>query len=328
MPARDPSRSPPVKPLRLGVSACLLGREVRYDGQHKRDAFLVDELGPFVEFVAVCPEVEVGMPIPRETLRLVRADAAPRLKTTKTGEDWTARMNAFARRRIKLLAEDDLSGYVFKKDSPSCGVWRVKTHDENDPSAVQRDGQGLFAAALMAAFPHLPVEDEGRLRDPRLRDNFIERLFAHRRLQSLWESSWTQRTLIEFHTANKMALLAHDEPAYRRLGRLVAEGKKLPRGDLRAAYEAGFMTALTKVATPGRHANVLTHMLGHFSDRLDPRARQEILGLIEDHRRGLVPLVVPLTLLRHYVKLLDVTYLAGQVYLDPHPKELMLRNHV
>jgi uncharacterized protein YbgA (DUF1722 family)/uncharacterized protein YbbK (DUF523 family) len=321
---------PLVKPLRVGVSACLLGREVRFDGQHKRDAFLVDELGPFVEFVPVCPEVEVGMTTPRETLRLVRSgeDAGPRLRTTRTEDDWTARMNSFARRRIKLLATEDLSGYVFKKDSPSCGVWRVKTYGEGAGEAVERDGRGLFAAALVDAFPHLPVEEEGRLRDPKLRENFIERLFAHRRLQSLWEPAWTQRTLIAFHTAHKMALLAHDEPAYRRLGRLVAEGKKLARGTLRAQYEAGFMSALTKLATPGRHANVMTHMLGHFSDRLDPRARAEILTLIEDHRNGLVPLVVPLTLLRHYVKLLDVAYLAGQVYLDPHPKELMLRNHV
>ena len=319
-----------MKPLRVGVSSCLLGNEVRFDGQHKRDAFLVEDLGPFVEFVPVCPEVEVGMTTPRETLRLVRSDpdAGPRLRTTRTEDDWTARMNSFARRRIKLLVAEELSGYVFKKDSPSCGVWRVKTYGEGEGEAVERDGRGLFAAALLDAFPHLPVEEEGRLRDPKLRENFIERLFAHRRLQSLWEPTWTQRSLIEFHTAHKMALLAHDEPAYRHLGRLVAEGKKLPRGALRSQYEAGFMAALGKVATPGRHANVMTHMLGHFSDRLDPRARGEILTLIEDHRNGLVPLVVPLTLLRHYVKLLDVTYLAGQVYLDPHPKELMLRNQV
>ena len=321
------------KPLRVGVSACLLGREVRYDGQHKRDIFLVEQLGPFVEFVPVCPEVEVGMSIPRETLRLVRPagggeEDGLRLQTTAKREDWTDRMNAFARGRVKQLAGEDLSGYVFKKDSPSCGVWRVKTYSEGDASAVKRDGQGLFAAALTAAFPNLPVEEEGRLNDARLRENFIERLFAYRRLQTLWEENWTQGKLVTFHTAHKMALLAHDEPTYRRLGRLVALGKTLPRGELREQYEAGFMAALTKVATPGRHANVLTHMLGHFSDRLDAPARQELLGLIEDHRRGLVPLVVPLTLLRHHVRRLDVAYLSGQVYLDPHPKELMLRNHV
>ncbi|HEX2660731.1 MAG TPA: DUF523 and DUF1722 domain-containing protein, partial [Polyangia bacterium] len=309
-------------PLRVGVSACLLGREVRYDGQHKRDAFLVDQLGPFVEFVPVCPEVEVGMPIPRETLHLVRVEKDVRLRTTATREDWTARMNTFSRRRVKQLAGEGLSGYVFKKNSPSCGVWRVKTYGDGNPSAVERSGQGLFAAALTEAFPHLPVEEEGRLTDPRLRENFIERLFAYRRLQTLWEGPWTQGKLVAFHTAHKMALLAHDEPTYRKLGRLVAQGKDLARGELRAQYEAGFMGALTKLATPGRHANVLTHMLGHFSDQLDPPARQELLELIEDHRRGLVPLIVPLTLLRHHVKRLNVEYLAGQVYLDPHPKEL------
>jgi uncharacterized protein YbgA (DUF1722 family)/uncharacterized protein YbbK (DUF523 family) len=335
-------------PIRIGVSACLLGREVRFDGQHKRDSFLVDELGPFVEFVPVCPEVEVGMPIPRETLRLVRGDAgsAPsHLVGTSSGEDWTSRMTEFSRRRVKQLARLDLSGYVLKKDSPSCGLLRVKRYPAPDAGALstegsngkgtatkapppQRDGQGLFAAQLQEQLPHLPIEEEGRLCDPRLRENFIERVFAYRRLQTLWRTRWTQRTLIDFHTAHKMALLAHDEAGYRQLGRLVAHGKSLPREELRYRYESGFMTALNKLATPGRQVNVLTHMLGHFSEQLEATARTEILEVIEDHRRGIVPLIVPLTLIRHYVRLLKVEYLSGQTYLDPHPRELMLRNRV
>jgi len=317
-------------PLRLGVSACLLGQPVRFDGQHKRDGFLVDELGPFVTFVPVCPEVEVSMTVPRETLRLVRAGEAARL-VARSGEDWTARMTAYARARVAALAREELSGYVLKKDSPSCGLERVKRYDESEagvPPNVARDGQGLFAAELRRAFPHLPVEEEGRLQDAKLRDNFIERLFAYHRLRALWASRWTQRSLVEFHTREKMALLAHDEPGYRRLGRLVATGKTLPREALRARYEAGFMEALGKLATPARHVNVLTHMFGHFSAELSAEARQEVLSVIEDHRKGLVPLVVPLTLLRHYVRLLKVDYLAGQTYLEPHPKELMLRNRV
>ena len=333
--------------LRIGVSACLLGREVRFDGQHKRDSFLVDDLGPFVEFVAVCPEVEVGMTIPRETLRLVRGDKNPtdtNLIAPRSGDDWTSRMTAFSRHRVKLLAREQLSCYVLKKDSPSCGLLRVKRYAAPDAAAPDaetpgtkspgantppaRDGQGLFAAELQRAFPHLPIEEEGRLCDPKLRENFIERIFAYHRLQNLWATRWTQRSLIDFHTTHKMALLAHDEPGYRQLGRLVAQGKSLPRQDLRDRYESGFMTALTKLATPGRHVNVMTHMLGHFSERLEPTARNEILGVLEDHRRGIVPLIVPLTLIRHYVRLLKVDYLLGQTYLDPHPKELMLRNRV
>jgi uncharacterized protein YbgA (DUF1722 family)/uncharacterized protein YbbK (DUF523 family) len=325
----------------------LVGREVRFDGQHKRDSFLVDELGPFVEFVEVCPEVEAGMGIPRETLRLIRVGergkpgaarsatatttTTTRLVAVRSGEDWTARMTAYADKRVKLLARERLSGYVLKKDSPSCGLVRVKRYDAPDagsPPHAERDGQGLFAMALQRALPNLPIEEEGRLNDARLRENFIERIFAYHRLRTLWATRWTLRSLIAFHTTHKMALLAHDEPGYRRLGRLVALGKSLAREELREQYEAGFMTALGKLATPGRHANVLTHMFGHFSDKLDPSARREILAVIEDHRRGLIPLIVPLTLLRHYVRLLNVSYLSDQTYLDPHPKELMLRNRV
>lgn len=321
-------------PLRIGVSSCLVGRPVRFDGQHKRDSFLVDELGPFVTFVPVCPEVEVGMPVPRETLRLIRG-AGRRAEETRmvsrSGEDWTARMTAWAKDRVAALARAELSGYVLKKDSPSCGVWRVKRYDEGEPEAgghPQRDGQGLFAAELQRALPHLPVEEEGRLCDAKLRDNFIERVFAYHRLCALWSSRWSMKSLVDFHTREKMALLAHDEPGYRRLGRLVAGGKALLRDELRARYQAGFMEALGKLATPARHVNVLMHMFGHFSGRLSPEARQEVLTVIDDHRNGLVPLVVPLTLLRHYVRLLKVAYLSEQTYLDPHPKELMLRNRV
>ena len=315
--------------LRIGVSACLLGREVRFDGQHKRDAFLVDALGPFVEFVPVCPEVEVGMSIPREPVRLVGAARGPHMLGQRSGDDWTARMTAFSERRVDALARESLSGYVLKKDSPSCGLSRVKLYPSKAPDAApDRVGQGLFAAALTRAFPHLPIEEEGRLNDAHLRESFIERVFAYRRLQGLWATRWTLRSLIAFHTANKMSLLSHDEPGYRRLGRLVATAKSFPRAELRERYQAGFMTALEKLATPGGHVNVMTHMLGHFSDRLEPLARQELLGVVEDYRRGLVPLIAPLTLVRHYVRTLNVEYLLGQTYLDPHPKELMLRNRV
>jgi uncharacterized protein YbgA (DUF1722 family)/uncharacterized protein YbbK (DUF523 family) len=314
--------------IRIGVSACLLGDEVRYDGGHKRDAFLTDVLGPFVEWVKVCPEVEVGMGTPRESIRLVDEHGRIRLLTVKTGVDHTASMTAYAAKRTAALADEDLCGYVLKKDSPSCGMTRVKVYSGNKGQPGTRTGVGLFAHALLARFPHLPVEEEGRLTDPRLRENFIERVFAYRRLRDLFESRWTVGDLVRFHTAHKLVLLAHATQAYTRLGRLVASAKGMDRADLRSQYVAGFMDALNGIATPKRHTNVLQHMAGYFKTALDTASRAELQAAIEDYRLGLVPLIVPVTLLRHHVRVHDVQYLAGQVYLAPHPKELMLRNHV
>jgi uncharacterized protein YbgA (DUF1722 family)/uncharacterized protein YbbK (DUF523 family) len=321
----SPQRRPHAR-IRLGVSACLLGDEVRYDGGHKRDTFLTTVLGPLVEWVKVCPEVEAGLGTPRESIRLVDEGGRLRLLTVKTGVDHTARLAAYADRRTAALEAEDLSGYVLKKDSPSCGMTRVKVYSGAGPGT--RTGVGVFARALMERFPHLPVEEEGRLQDPRLRENFIERVFAYRRLRDLFASRWIVGDLVRFHTAHKLVLLAHSTDAYTRLGRLVAAAKSADRASLREGYSAGFMDALSAMATTRRHTNVLQHMAGYFKKTLDAASRAELQAMIEDYRRGLVPLVVPVTLLRHYVRLHDVAYLAGQAYLDPHPRELMLRNHV
>jgi uncharacterized protein YbgA (DUF1722 family)/uncharacterized protein YbbK (DUF523 family) len=312
-------------PIRVGISACLLGREVRWDGGHKRDRFLTDTLGPFVEWVPVCPEVEVGMGIPREPVRLVRRGAEIRLLAERSGTDHTRAMRAWARRRLRELERLELSGWVLKKDSPSCGMERVRVHAGG---GVARTGRGLFAEELMRAFTALPVEEEGRLNDPALRENFVERVFAYRRLQSFFGRRWTLGGLVAFHTAHKLQLLAHSPAVHRALGALVAGAKRRPRSEVRARYETGFMQALSHLATPRRHVNVLHHALGWLRPHLRPEARAELLGLISDYGAGLVPLVVPVTLLRHHVREHDVAYLAGQVYLEPHPKELMLRNHV
>jgi uncharacterized protein YbgA (DUF1722 family)/uncharacterized protein YbbK (DUF523 family) len=299
---------------------------VRFDGGHKRDAFLMDVLGPHVEWVRVCPEVEVGMGTPRETLRLVRQVGRLRMMTTRTGVDHTEAMEAWARTRVEALSFEDLSGYVLKKDSPSCGMARVKVYGRSGMPA--RDGRGLFADALLRRFPNLPVEEEGRLTDPRLRENFIERVFAYRRLKGLFRGRWTTAQLVAFHTAHKMTLLAHSTSSYAALGQLVAGASAIPRQELRANYESLFMRTLGAVATPRRHANVLMHMAGHLKKRLDDASKRELLVAINEYRRELVPLVVPLTLIRHYVRAFDVSKLAGQTYLEPHPRELMLRNHV
>jgi uncharacterized protein YbgA (DUF1722 family)/uncharacterized protein YbbK (DUF523 family) len=312
--------------IRIGISACLLGQEVRFDGGHKRDQFLTTVLAPHVEFVPVCPEVEMGLGTPRETLRLVRQGGGLRMITTRTGVDHTDAMNRWASKRLAVLEKEDLSGYVLKKDSPSCGMERVKTYGDGGPPA--RDGRGLFAAALLERMPLLPVEEEGRLSDATLRENFIERVFAYRRLRDLFASRWTTGALVRFHTAHKMSLLAHSTTAYNELGRLVAGAAQLPRAEIRRAYESLFMRTLTIPATRARHTNVLQHMAGHFKKLLDDEGRRELAETIEEYRRGMVPLVVPLTLIRHHVRRLKVPYLAGQIYLEPHPRELMLRNHV
>lgn len=312
--------------IRLGISSCLLGQEVRFDGGHKKDAFLTGVLAPHVEWVPVCPEVEVGMGTPRETLRLVRTDGAVRMVTTRSAVDWTDRMDAWAAARLDALARQDLDGYVLKKDSPSCGMERVKVYGAGGPGV--RDGRGIFARALRARLPLLPVEEEGRLSDPRLRETFIERVFAYRRLKTLFAGRWSLADIVRFHTAHKMSLLAHSTTKYQEMGRLVAQGSALARADLRARYERLFMETLSLPATTARHTNVLSHMAGHFKDRIDAASRQELAAAIEEYRKGVVPLVVPLTLIAHHVRVHGVDYLAGQVYLQPHPRELMLRNHV
>jgi uncharacterized protein YbgA (DUF1722 family) len=257
---------------------------------------------------------------------LVRAGDEVRLLGNKTGIDRTDSMRSYSDRRTAALANDDLSGYVLKKDSPSCGLERVRIYAASGIPA--RDGRGLYADALIRRFPNLPIEEEGRLNDARLRDNFIERVFAYRRLRSFFTGRWSIGGLVALHTAHKLQLLAHAPRAYAELGRMVAKGSSVARAELRDRYETEFMGALKKIATPARHVNVLQHMAGYFSDRLDPASRRELASVIEDYRAGLVPLIVPITLVRHYVRVLDVSYLKGQVYLEPHPKELMLRNHV
>lgn len=313
-------------PIRVGISACLRGETVRYDGGHKRDAYLVETFGRYVEWVPVCPEVEMGLGTPRDAMRLVRIAGDVRLVVPKTGADHTEILRAYARRRVAELAKEDLCGCILKKGSPSCGMERVRVFDARGVPA--KSGRGLFAETLLAYFPQLPVEEEGRLSDLRLRENFVERVFAYRRLRTLFTGRWKLRDLVAFHTAHKLLLMAHAPKTYESLGRLVARAKALPRSELRGRYEAEFMRTLRELATPRRHVNVLLHILGYFRPHLDEQSRRELLGLIEDYRRGLVPLIVPITLIRHYVRRFDVAYLRGQVYLEPHPKELMLRNHV
>ncbi len=311
----------------IGISSCILGEKVRFDGGHKRDDFLAETLAKFVRFVPVCPEVDIGLGVPRETIRLERGERKEiRLVAPKSGLDHTTTMSRYSDRKARELQGLDLSGYVLKSGSPTCGLFRVRVYDHNN--VPSKTGRGLYAEALTSRLPNLPVEEDGRLRDPRLRENFFERVFAYRRIRNLFRGRWTLGDLVRFHTNEKFLLLAHDRDAYAELGRLVANARGKPRRELAETYESVFMGGLSKIATTRKAANVLQHMAGHLRKVIGQRERAEIATVVDDFRRGLIPLVVPVTLIRHHAHLNDVEYLVGQTFLEPHPKELMLRNHV
>jgi uncharacterized protein YbgA (DUF1722 family)/uncharacterized protein YbbK (DUF523 family) len=313
--------------IRLGVSACLLGEQVRYDGGHKRDLFLLETLGRFVEWVPVCPEVEIGLGIPRESVRLVETDAGVRMIAPKSGKDHTEKMESWAAAHMAQLERARLHGFVLKKDSPSCGLFRVKIRRENG-YAAERNGRGLFARELVARFRFLPVEEEGRLHDMPLRENFIERVFAYQRWLRLLEDDPTPRGLVAFHTVHKLTILSHSPDHYRKLGRLVARAGRSDWAETSERYGETLMEALSVLTTKGRHVNVLQHLAGFVKAAMSRDDREELAAAVADYRAGHVPLVVPLTLLRHHLRGNDaVAWATSQVYLSPYPKELMLRNH-
>jgi len=324
----DPARSRAASDrLCIGVSSCLLGQKVRFDGGHKHDRWVTDVLGSWVEFVPVCPEVEIGLGTPRPTIRLERHGSTVRLICPGDGADHTDAMNAFAEKRTAALARQRLCGYILKKDSPSCGMERVRVYDRGGVPA--RDGRGVFAATLLRRLPTLPVEEEGRLNDPRLRENFVTRIFAHQRWLEMEREGVTRARLFRFHERHKYVLMAHSQAGMRRLGHLLGSAaKRTDTTRLAHEYLEGFTAAMQRVPTPKNHANVLQHIVGYFSAALDPGDRAELAGTIDEYRLGRLPLVVPVTLVRHYVRKHEVPYLLDQVYLSPHPAELMLLNHV
>lgn len=312
--------------IKVGVSACLLGQKVRYDGGHKHDHYITDTLGRFFTFVPVCPEVESGMPTPREAMHLEGDPDSPRLMTRVTRIDKTEQMLSFCREKLAELEHADLCGFIFKKDSPSSGLYRVKVYA--DSGMPVKNGSGLFAAAFARRFPLLPVEEEGRLYDAALRENFIERVFSYRRWQDFLGNAPDSGRLVAFHTGQKLLLMAHSPKHYREMGALVAHGKEINQKELFSRYEELFMTGLALQATAKKNTNVLQHIMGYFKKELSADEKAELQEVISSYHNQLLPLVVPLTLLRHYVKKYDQKYLQGQVYLAPHPAELMLRNHV
>lgn len=312
---------------RVGVSACVLGHAVRFDGGHKRDAFVVDELATCMELVPYCPETAIGLPVPRPPIRLVGEDPArPRAVGVRDPSlDVTERLEAYAATVADGLGEYD--GFVLKKDSPSCGMERVRLYHEGGGAAT-RNTSGVFARVLRERLPNLPMEEEGRLNDPVLRENFVTRVFVHRRWRALTAEPVRARALIDFHTRHKYLVMAHSAAAYQRLGRMLSDLSRERAGATAPAYFTELMQALARRANRKRHYNVLQHIMGYLKTRIDAADKVELADAIERYRREEVPLVVPITLFRHYFRVHPDPYIEQQVYLAPHPDSLRLRNHV
>lgn len=310
--------------LTLGVSGCLLGEKVRFDGGHKRSNFIVTILQDYADFISMCPEVAIGLGIPRPAIHLIGDSSNPRLVDVKDESlDYTQSMRKYSRNAVNDLT--DISGFILKSKSPTCGMERVRVYNKH--GQAQRDGVGLFARELMNTHPLLPVEEEGRLNDPSLRENFITRIFAYRRWQDVVASRMTIAKLVQFHSEHKLLLMAHNVSAYKRLGQLVANHDKLTIASLRDQYADVFMRALSQRTTPKKNTNVLMHLMGYLKKRITADDKQELLDVVEQYRLQRIPLIVPLTLMKHYFRQHPNNYVAQQVYLHPHPDEMMLRNH-
>lgn len=309
----------------IGVSSCLLGNKVRFDKGHKHDRYITGTLSNYFHLHPVCPEVECGLPIPRESMKLVGQAGSPALIGNKTATDYTEQMQSYAREKMAQLEKEDLCGFIFKSKSPSSGMTRVKVYDYNN--VPQANGVGLFAAVFMAHFPLIPVEEEGRLHDPALRENFIENVFVYKRWRDLL-ADFTIHKLINFHTAHKYLLLAHNQKNYRTLGALISQAGTMDPTQLLGQYQVLLMDTMRLKTTTKKHVNVLLHMMGYFKKVLSKDEKEELLEMINNFSNQLVPLIVPITLFNHYVRKYDQGYLKGQIYLNPHPLELKLRNHV
>jgi len=312
--------------IKLGISTCLLGKKVRYDGGHKLDHFLTDTFGQYVDYVPVCPEVECGLGTPREAMRLEGDPENPRLVTTHTQIDLTDRVLKWAKKRVRGLEKENLAGFIFKNRSPSSGMERVKVYNKKGMPLLK--GRGIFAKVFMEHFPRTPAEEDGHLHDPKIRENFIERVFTLKCWRETRKKKKHLAGLIDFHTKNKLLILSHSEKHYRMMDRMVAEGKSRPIKGLFRNYETFLMDALKLKTTFRKNVNVLQHMMGFFKKELTADEKQELLEIIQKYHEGAIPLIVPVTLFNHFVRKYHQPYLEKQTYLNPHPIALKLRNHV
>ena len=309
------------KAINIGISACLVGEKVRFDAGAKTSNFCVNELGKHVQYRAFCPEVAIGLPVPRATIRQIKKDELITVSRPDGSGDVTEALAEYGKRVAKLA--NKFSGYIFCAKSPSCGMERVKVYSADGKSATS-DGIGVFANEIMKANPLLPCEENGRLNDPIIRENFVARVFAYKAWQDMEKSGLTKHKLIQFHSRYKYAVMTHDLVAYKYLGRLLASAD-IPLDEMAKAYIYGLMGALKIKATRKKHANTLQHLQGYFSKKLSANEKQELAQQIHDYRQGLVPLVVPLTLIKHYLLVYPLAYLSQQTYLDPYPAQLKLR---
>jgi uncharacterized protein YbgA (DUF1722 family)/uncharacterized protein YbbK (DUF523 family) len=308
--------------LKIGISACVMGRQVRYDASHKKSVFCTEQLAEFAEFVPVCPEVAVGLPVPRPTIRQIRTeDNLIKVSRPDGSGDVTQALTAFGQQTAK--DNQDLAGFIVCAKSPTCGMERVKVYHHHGKGS-ESNGVGLFTQQLMAANPSLPIEENGRLNDPVIRENFITRIFAYQKWLELQGQGVTKHRLFDFHRAHKYLLMSHHVASYRSLGQLIGQSD-LPLQPLAEQYITGFMAALSHKATRRTHTNTLQHLQGYFKSQLTSQKRQELSHEIDAYRQGLSPLLVPLTLINHHLREFPNAYLSDQVYLNPHPKELKLR---
>lgn len=311
--------------IEIGISSCLLGLQVRHDGSHKRDRFITDILSEHFDFTPFCPEMAIGLGTPRPAIRLLKQGDSIRLVDSKDSAiDYTDKMNRTSAAYCSQV--DGLSGYILKNKSPSCGMERVNLY--NDSNMPHKEGVGLFARQLMDRNPNLPVEEEGRLRDAHVRENFIERVYAYHRWQTMMHQGITINSLMDYHKRHKLMLMAHHEPIYRSLGKLVASTCKDNLDDNAAEYISVFMQAMKKRPTRKKHVNVLQHIMGYLKKHIDSEDKNELLKLFEKYARGEVPLVVPITLLKYHFRKNPKGYINDQFYMRPYPGNLMLRNHV
>ena len=313
-------------PIRIGVSSCLLGERVRFDGGHKRNDFLTEVMGPHVEWVPVCPELEMGLGVPREPIQLERKNGKIRLVSIETRIDHTRTVRRWAMQRLREFDREKLCGYILKSRSPSCGVARVPIRAVN--AALVGYGAGLYAAALAERYGNLPIVEERQLRNPKQRVSFIERVFAYRRLRRLFDKRWKKRDVTEFHTRHRLVLMSHSPRLCRDIGHLVTQVSERPIKEFRRQFESLFMRAMRITLTPGKHTSVLRHMAGYLTDGPGSAQRRELSRLIEDYRRGLEPFSSPLTFIRGLARQFHIECLNNQLYLNPHPKEVVLRDRV
>jgi uncharacterized protein YbbK (DUF523 family)/uncharacterized protein YbgA (DUF1722 family) len=304
--------------IRLGISACLLGEQVRWDGGHKLDPWLADQLGRLAQYYPVCPEVECGFGVPREPFRLVGNPPAARLVTSRTKHDYTERMIRWARRKVRELAKEDLYGFIFQGKSPSCGIGRVQVYGVSGKDARTTSGQGLFAKAFIDHFPLIPVEDAGRIQGPQIRANFIERCIVMKEWRDVLR--WQRRnsgSLLRFHLSHTLLILSHSPWHHRLMDKLVAGATAGATAALSAEYQRLLLEALRLMATPVKHGNVLQHVMGYFKKQLSRDERQELQDAIDGYREGHVSLIVPIRRINHYARLFNNVELLGQRYLLP-----------